>query len=422
MKLLTKTTLFIITISLFVFFIGGFSFHRLFSSFINKRVNKELIQDMHNFLFVVKSKNVDIKTVAQLSYRKIEIEKCTTPPAQLSFVYNDTILHSEFNHLYMPHRTLTFYAQSKGRFYKVLLYKSMIETYLLIEHIALGMTLMVFVFIFCLFFLNRYFYGRIWADFFIILENIRNYDLNNPTSFHSQDSMIIEFSQLNNVLQKMTHQIRQDYLNLKEFTGNVSHEIQTPLAIVKAKIEMLLQTSPLNETQIKLISDISNTNNRLSKLNTALILLTKIENHQFKKSEKIEINKILQMHIENFEGMLDAKQITLEHKQNEKLTVEMNDELISVLLINLLKNAIRHNYEHGKITISTTENTFEIANTGKQTALDTDTIFNRFVKDSDKKESIGLGLAIVKKICEYYKFRIDYNTKSDWHVFKIHFK
>ena len=92
----------------------------------------------------------------------------------------------------------------------------------------------------------------------------------------------------------MIEKIRTDYENVKEFTGNISHEIQTPLSVIRLKSDLLLQTSPLNSEQANLIRDIQKTNSRLSKLNKTLVLFTKIDNNQFPIKEKISLTEVVE--------------------------------------------------------------------------------------------------------------------------------
>ena len=109
----------------------------------------------------------------------------------------------------------------------------------------------------------------------------------------------------------MTEKIYQDYLSLKEFTENASHEIQTPLSVMRAKIELLLQMENLNDEQVQHIASLYESVNRLSNLNKTLILLTRIENDQFPDKRRINLNERIKYHLENFEEAIKSKEITL---------------------------------------------------------------------------------------------------------------
>src|SRR6185437_15266196 len=101
----------------------------------------------------------------------------------------------------------------------------------------------------------------------------------------------------------MCEKVSKDYESLKNFTENASHEIQTPLAIIKNKIELLLQSENLDKTQIHSIQILNEAASKLSRLNQSLLLLTKIENRQFESPEKVNFSKVLNQCIENFEEL-----------------------------------------------------------------------------------------------------------------------
>src|SRR5208283_3959431 len=98
--------------------------------------------------------------------------------------------------------------------------------------------------------------------------------------------------QLNKTLDRMAKRMRRDYVNLKEFNENASHEIQTPLAIIKSKLELLIQSEGLNEEQMGMINSVYESAARMSKLNQGLLLISKIDNNQFHQTEVVNLQKI----------------------------------------------------------------------------------------------------------------------------------
>jgi len=87
-----------------------------------------------------------------------------------------------------------------------------------------------------------------------------------------------------------------DYNSQKRFSENASHEIQTPLAVIKSKVDLLIQSDNLKDYEMKLIAGIDDACSKLISLNKSLLLLTKIENRQFKTAEKVSIEKLLSIH------------------------------------------------------------------------------------------------------------------------------
>ena len=110
--------------------------------------------------------------------------------------------------------------------------------------------------------------------------------------------------------------IRTDFVNLKEFTENASHEIQTPLAIIKSKLEMVLQDKSLNDKQYQQIQAAFESTIRLSKLNEALLLLSRIENQQFVGQKEIDFCLLLQTRVQYLEELFDLKKIEVTMQLN----------------------------------------------------------------------------------------------------------
>jgi signal transduction histidine kinase len=420
MKLLTKSSLYFITVSLFVFFIGGLGFYKLFSSLLDKNVNDELRSQMHNILFEIENNKIAPSQLTLISSSNINIKEIDRLSIEHP-VLQDTILFEEFKQLYLPYRKLKFQKEIAGKNYQFTIHKSLIRINDLIENVVMAMTGLLILFILGIYFLNRYLFNRIWADFFNTIDKIKKYNLNTAETMDFTDSMIDEYNQLNSVLKAMIERIQEEHIHLKEFTGNISHEIQTPLSVVKTKAELLLQTENLNPEQVNLISEIYSSTIKLTKLSQTLILLTKIEHHQYIEKEPVSFSEKIKFHLNNFQSLIDSKEITVNLKVRQDATATINPELADILTINLLKNAIRHNIVNGEIEIIIDKGVIEIANTGDELKIEPDEIFNRFTKSTTSKSSLGLGLAIVKKICDNNNIKITFQTQNHHHKFSLYF-
>src|SRR5690606_12762692 len=99
---------------------------------------------------------------------------------------------------------------------------------------------------------------------------------------------------------------------------------------------------------------------------------------------------------------------TLNIQQPGKLTADMNADLCSMMLSNLIKNAITHNIPKGHVTINILDDALVITNTGIAEPLDREQVFLRFHKGAPSSDSTGLGLAIVKTIADLYGIGITY--------------
>lgn len=169
-------------------------------------------------------------------------------------------------------------------------------------------------------------------------------------SFDKTD--IEEFAELNQSLQKLIDKNISVYSQQKTFIENASHELQTPLAVLKSKLNLLLQNKNITSEQAELLTAIDLPISRMTRINKNLLLLAKIENNQFAEIETIELTKIINETLELLIDYTTTKQITIDKNLSEKLTVTCNKTLLEFLVNNLLINAIIHNTEQGKIQIS----------------------------------------------------------------------
>lgn len=422
MKLLTKTTLFFLTIALFVLFVGGIIFYFSFRFMINREVKRELFTEMHQVLLHPPRSNIigidSIVFDLPVHYQIIPINKIQNP----RFVYSDSLLFDNISGRYQNYRTIRYETKLAGKPVLISISKSLMVSDELVEYVAfvtLALSLILLLFIIGS---NNYFFSRIWGNFFETIDIIKDYSISDTDKITFAESEITEFNQLNHVFEKMHERIKQDYQNLKEFIENISHEIQNPLAIIKSRVDLLQQNENLDKSQADLLQSIQGSAIRLSNLNKSLILLSKIDNNQFPDKEEIGIVENINYHLDNFEDIIQSKNITLNKKYKEQIIVLADPALISIMLLNLLKNAIYHNLPSGTIEIMTESKSLTIKNTGQKLDINPEDLFKRFTKSSNKPDSLGLGLAIVKKICDYYNFSIQYICKDNFHVIAIIFK
>lgn len=418
MRLLTKITLNFLAISIFVFLFGMVSFYYVLRHQVDQNINQELEKRKMSISRELDSAHSSMKSPVNLN-EKVLITPLDMPMPQINL--NDTILFDPEQSRYSLYRQLSFVKVINNQSYYIQIFKSLEETDRLIVRIVLTINLLFFLIIIALLIVNRYSSRRGWKVFYDTIEKINKYDVDSHEYFALNKSDIKEFDDLNRVLLAMTERIKNDYLNLKEYIENASHEIQTPLAIISSKMELLLQSGDMSEKQYKTVVDAYDASNRLSRLNKTLILLAKIENRQFPESKEVYPSKIIDALLENLEDLILSKRITVRKETDEKMTLRMNPYLAEIMLVNLIKNAVRHNTEGGSLVIELDEEKLQISNSGAPLKIDPELLFKRFYKSSSSPESIGLGLAIVQKICAVYGFRITYSYTNEMHVMSVRF-
>ena len=210
------------------------------------------------------------------------------------------------------------------------------------------------------------------------------------------------------------------YEEQKEFIENASHELQTPLAIVRGKVELLAESDNLSEQQMKELDEIYSTLGRAVKLNKSLLLLSRIENGQYTELEDVSVDEILDNLLPDLMDIYEHKQVRLVREKGEQpLVIRCNHSLAQILVSNLVKNALLHNEDEGELRILTTPVSLMIKNTGGA-PLDGEKLFRRFYHSIDgKKDSTGLGLAIVRSIARISSLRLTYEWQEGMHCFLL---
>ena len=274
--------------------------------------------------------------------------------------------------------------------------------------LALGATLINYL-------INR----KVWRPFYEVLFFLENFNLEKTITGLPGKAGIREFNQLNQSVHQLAVSVSSTYLSQKEFTENASHELQTPLAILKFKLELLLQEKGLSENQGGLIDGMYQVITQLEQLNKNLLLLSKMDNHQFTFEEQLEINGIVAASMEDLHFMAAAKKQEIAIKTaQEEIFLRGNPQLFKNLVKNLLRNAILYSGEHATIRISIQSNGFSICNPGGPLEIPQDKLFTRFSK-IDNRKGTGLGLAIAQKIAALHHLQLNYRYEAGSHCFML---
>ncbi len=419
MKLLTKTTLYIATLSLFLFFIMGIIFFQVLKNLSQADLDRELwdLKEVVDRTLVRESPSLPLRIagIDTLSVWKVNPGKNQEP------LFGDTLMYDANSSQFRTYRYLLCETAHEHGSFMVKVYKSTAPTDQLVERVTLMMTMMVIIFLAGVFLLNRTVFANLWKDFFKALEKLKQFDTaKEPVILGEQD--IEEFAELKDVLEKMTRQLSRDYRELKEYTDHTTHELQTPLAVIKSKTELLIQSENLGPDEMKLIQSINESTNQLSRLNSTLALITRIENRQFTGIKEIDMESLLDKHLAMLQELIELRGIQLKKVYSATvLNIRMDEGLADMLVTNLLKNAIVYNVEGGSIKLETGTDRFMISNEGAPLPFPEEDLFRRFVRDHAKGKGFGLGLSLVKKICESYAILLDYTYKNGQHVFTLVF-
>ena len=318
-----------------------------------------------------------------------------------------------------PARVLiTIFRTEDERYMELVVYTPTIEKLDLLRAI-LGWIIFLYVLLLLIILsINIWVFRKNMKPLYVLFKWLDSSQLGKKNEPLENTTKITEFRKLNAATMAFAERGEKLFEQQKTFIGNASHEMQTPLAICRNRLEMLMEDETLTEHQLNELIKTHQTLENLTRMNRSLLLLCKIENGQFADTRSVCLNDILAHYLDDYKEVYAYRNITVTVTTDSSFCVEMNDSLVSVLVTNLLKNSFVHNIDGGFIYIKITANTFEISNTGEK-PLDRERIFERFYQGQKKEGSTGLGLALVDSICKANHLTIDYTYVENRHIFTI---
>ena len=418
MKLLTKTTIYFLLAMIPLLSVAGFYLFGQFSKEINYHSDKELLSEE-----IVWAQYLENEAENGISFILKGPDVFITPTEQ---AVSDAPAITDVNEFNAKENHIVFYRKLSqiisvnGITYQLIIRQSQEQKAALVADVTRTM-LFVFAGLFAATLIfNWAISKRLWKPFGQSLKIIRNAELQKMENLHFENTHTKEFNELNTSLNFMAGKIYKDYLNMKEFTENAAHEMQTPVAIAQSKLELLLQDNNLKDEQVQSIMDATMALNRLKKLNEGLLLLAKIENNQYSTTQEINLTQVTQKYLQLFNEFTKDKQLNVTTNYEEDFVVKLHPTLADSLITNLLGNAIKYNFTGGSIRIVISATKYLISNTSIVKEIPKDKLFKRMsVSKENKETSNGLGLAIVKKIIEVNNLHITYHALDGWHHFEI---
>lgn len=348
---------------------------------------------------------------------EVRVQDSQLPEYQVIY---DTLISDAVSGDNFPYRYLYYSGNTdRNKGYTIRILQTLSEKKELLKDIGLYM-FFLFLSLFLISILLNYLISRnLWNPFYVTVDKAEKFDIQSDKAIELPETNINEFQQLNMVLDHMTRKMRNDYLSLKEYNENSAHEIQTPLAIIQSKLEILMQRKELKKESIILIKSINEATARLFKLNQGLLLISKIDNLYFQEEKEISLKKIIETCLINYKEIMQLKKIKVELEASDPAVVMMNDILAEVLISNLISNAVRYNIDGGFIKCFIGTGYLIISNSGAPLKIDPELLFRRFHKKSENPKSVGLGLSIVKRITETYKMEITYTCTGNIHELRL---
>ena len=334
--------------------------------------------------------------------------------------YKDTMVYIAAKKETEPARVLTtIFKDRQERYFQVEVSIPTIEKKDLMRSILYLILSLYAALLLTLLLINIFVFKRSTRPLYRLLEWLEQNRLGSGAPGPNIETDITEFRKLNEAVAGYARHSEELYQQQKQFIGNASHEVQTPIAVCLGRVEMMMEDENLQENHINELSKLHGTLEYVSKLNRSLLLLSKIDNNQFHEEEEIDFNSLIKESAEVFDQIYSYKGIKTAVDLSGKFTAHINATLAGILVNNLLKNAYVHNVPGGSVIICCSKDKIIFSNTAQGKALNESLIFERFYKGGQKEGSTGLGLAIVHAICRHSNLKIEYTLKGDCHNFSI---
>ncbi|GAA5522650.1 HAMP domain-containing histidine kinase [Aliifodinibius salicampi] len=420
MKLITKFILIYLFVTVIVLGIGGYLSYFIIKGELNNELKWRFLDHIDRVTYLLeRGKDFNSKKVNHSGDRNLEIRPLSVQ-REPDIIVKDTMVWHERLQQMEPNLKMTAYRTVDDTTYYISTHGALVESDDITEAVVqillwiLGMQVIGAIGV------GFIVSNRLFKPFRNTLDQIKSFNLQDKEPITAQETNVTEFDDLNHFVEEMTRKAVADYKNLKEFAENASHELQTPLSIVKGKLELLTETD-LSPEQYQYVEASHRSIKKLSRLSESLALLTKIENHEFTQKDEVNFTKLIQDSTQAFEEFIKLNGLEVEADLKEEVTLQIHSVLADILWTNLFQNAIKHNIEDGRIKIELTEDFLRISNTGRPLDDDPHILFERFKKADHSNESIGLGLAIIKQIAEQNDYSISYDYKDKWHTITIEF-
>lgn len=329
-------------------------------------------------------------------------------------------IHIASRHEEEPARVMhTIFEHNDGTWWKLTVITPVYERNEVISTILVATFILIVVMMLVIIGVFAWVFVRHTRPLYKVLHYLDSYAIGKPQPLNNETN-VTEFQRLNDSVTDCIQRIEEVYERERRFIGDASHELQTPLAVCRNRIELMMNDDTLTEHQMVELAKMEQTISELIRLNKTLLFLSKIENNQYIEQTEVDINSKIRHHMEMLAEVYETKDITIHLYDKGQWTLYANDELMASLVSNLLRNAYIHSLPHGTIDIYIKEGALSIANTSNSDALDASRLFDRFYcGNPGKQHSNGLGLSIVKAICETSNLKVGYAFEQGKHIFTI---
>ncbi len=345
---------------------------------------------------------------------RVESQPLVTRDSTFRTFYLDSMHQEE-----VPFQMLLSPIRVEGKRYTLLLRVSLIESDALIFNIVRVFLVVLILLLTGFYLITRWMSRNIWQPFHSTVGQLEEFELDKNRIPDFTPTSIEEFDRLNTSVNQLLKRNLETFRLQKEFIENAAHELQTPLASLQAKLDVLVQEITLTPALSASLSSLQDSVGRINRIHKNLLLLSRLENDQYAASDNVAVDSVLRRQAEFINEQASERGVTVSVSPLTPLNVNSSVTLVEMAIGNLLVNALRHNAPSGTIQIELRNQVLSISNSGDR-ALNQDHLFERFHSNVSHGGS-GLGLAIVKKICDLHGWQPEYSFGQGLHTFRILF-
>ncbi|WP_367752999.1 sensor histidine kinase [Flavobacterium sp. WC2430] len=234
-----------------------------------------------------------------------------------------------------------------------------------------------------------------------------------------KDELYVLSKTINNLLDRIETAVERE----RQFTSDASHELRTPLTVIKGTLEVLIRKPRNQEEYHDKVNYCITEVNRLNNIVDQLLLLARYENqNQSIKIENVCLNAILLDTISRFSTLIQSNNIQVNTQFTNEIYVKSDRYLVSIIINNIVSNAIKYSNYDGQLAIVLTELEGKVVCTIADSGIgipkeDLQKIFNPFFRsqstDHPDIKGTGLGLSIVSRLCKLLNIKVTISSQEN---------
>lgn len=421
MRLVYKITLTFIAPLVITLGLWGWLSYRTMSSRIHKDTDM-ILKDYSDNIIARKLSGQELPDRFNGAYNTYYIKEVTEDYAleNPSVYYGDAEAYLKSQEDFASSRIRRqVFSDREGRYYEITVSLPTFEQETLIEHVLWWTGILFVVLLVALLVIGVLVIDYNMKPFRALMKWMDDYVPGQVAAPVPSDTNVLEFKKLANTVQEAVDRFEHEYEERKIFIGNASHELQTPLAVCSNRIEMLLERPDLNEEIAEELVKLHRSLGHLIRLNKTLLLLSKVENGQYDDASEQNLTDYLKDVLALNDEVYSGRGVSSSLNEGGQFICRINDQMASVLVGNLAKNAYIHSPRNSEVAVNVWDRGFSISNPGEE-PLDRNRLFHRFYQPKGRREgSTGLGLALAYSVCERNGLALEYEFKEKKHIFSV---